>query len=83
MNITMNIDCSPEEARRLMGLPDLAPIHDLYLDKMRDVINAGGMTPDMVEQMLGQWGPMGEMGMNAWRQMLGQVSGQVSGKSGT
>jgi hypothetical protein len=74
MNITMNIDCTPEEARRFMGLPDMAPLHDLYLDKMKEAMT-NGITPDMLETMMRSWGPMGEMGMNTWRQMVDQMTG--------
>ena len=74
MNITMNIDCTPEEARRFMGLPDMAPIHDIYLDKLRDAMN-NGLTPDVLENMMRTWSPMGEAGMNAWRQMIEQMTG--------
>jgi hypothetical protein len=78
MNITMNIDCTPEEARRFMGLPDMAPIHDIYLDKLRDAMN-NGLTPDMLENMMRTWSPMGEAGMNAWRQMIEQMTGTGKG----
>jgi hypothetical protein len=27
MKITANVDCTPEEARRFLGLPDLTPVH--------------------------------------------------------
>ena len=74
MNVTVNIDCTPEEARRFMGLPDMTPIHDLYLDKMRQAMTEG-VTPDMLESMVKGWGPMGEMGMTAWRQMIEQMTG--------
>jgi hypothetical protein len=76
MNITMNIDCSPEEARRFMGLPDMTPIHDLYLDKMREAMT-NGMTPETLESMMRGWGPMGEMGMNAWQKMIEQMTGSA------
>ena len=79
MNITMNIDCTPEEARRFMGLPDMAPIHDLYLDKMKEAMTTG-ITPDMMENMMRSWAPMGEMGMNAWRQMVDQMTGSTAPK---
>ena len=74
MNVTVNIDCTPEEARRFMGLPDMAPIHDLYLDKVRQAMTEG-VTPDMLETMFKSWAPMGEMGMTAWRQMFDQMTG--------
>jgi len=31
--------------------------------------------------MMRSWGPMGEMGMNAWRQMLDQMTGSNPPKS--
>jgi hypothetical protein len=74
VNITMNIECTPEEARRLMGLPDMGPIHDLYLDRLREAMT-NGVSPEMVEQMVRTWMPMGEVGMNAWRQMVDQMTG--------
>jgi hypothetical protein len=74
MNITMNIECSPEEARRLMGLPDMGPIHDIYLDKFREALSSG-VSPEMFEQMVRTWAPMGEVGMTAWRQLIDQMTG--------
>ena len=79
MNITVNIDCSPEEARRLMGLPDMAPIHDVYLGKMKDMMSGGGISADMVEQLMRGWAPMGEAGMNAWKQIVDQLSRTTKG----
>lgn len=74
MNITMNIDCSPEEARRLMGLPDLTPLHNIYIDKMRETMSEG-LTPEAFEKMVRLWAPMGEAGVNAWRHMFEQITG--------
>lgn len=77
MNISMNIDCTPEEARRLMGLPDMAPIHDLYLCKMKETMTQG-LTPETLDQMIRTWAPMGEVGMNAWRQLIEQLTGAAT-----
>ena len=74
MKITMDIECTPEEARRLMGLPDMGPIHDIYLDKLKETMNQG-LTPETMDRMIRTWTPMGEAGMNAWRQMIEQVTG--------
>ena len=77
MKITMNVDCTPEEARRVMGLPDLTPLHDAYLEKMRRLIDEG-VTPDTMETMLRAWAPMGDAGMAMWRQLMDRMTG--SGK---
>ena len=35
MKVTVNIDCTPEEARAFLGLPDVKPIQDAMLDQMQ------------------------------------------------
>lgn len=74
MNITMNIECTPEEARRLMGLPDMAPIHDIYMDHLKKAFGQG-LSPELVEQMMRTWTPMGEVGFGVWKQLIDQMTG--------
>ena len=74
MKFNIEIDCTPEEARRLIGLPDLAPLHDIYLGRVKEMM-AKGITPDMVEAMVKNWVPMGESGLNLVQSMLGQFGG--------
>jgi methylated-DNA-[protein]-cysteine S-methyltransferase len=31
MKVKVEVDCTPEEARRFMGLPDLTPVHEAYV----------------------------------------------------
>lgn len=74
MKLTVDVDCTPEEARRFMGLPDMSGVHKIYLDKLKRGIDEG-ITPDMIESMMRAWAPMGEAGMTMWRQMLDQMGG--------
>ena len=74
MKITVDVDCTPEEARRFMGLPDLTPVHQAYVEKMQKVM-ADGLTPDGMMDMMKQWGPMSEAGMQMWKQMFSQMGG--------
>jgi len=69
MKINVEVDCTPEEARRFMGLPDLTPVHDRYLQMMMETVE-NGPRPEVVEQMMRSWAPMGEAGMNFWRKMI-------------
>ena len=32
MKVTVDVDCTPEEARRFLGLPDLTPVHQAYVE---------------------------------------------------
>ena len=74
MKITVDVDCTPEEARRFLGLPDLGPLHETYLAKMRSAIDQG-ITPETIQSMMQSWSPMGEAGLSLWRQMLDNMGG--------
>ncbi len=73
MKVTVDVDCTPEEARRFMGLPDMSAVHEAYIDKMKAMIEEG-VTPATLETMMKGWMPMGEAGMNMWRTMFDQIS---------
>jgi hypothetical protein len=79
MKITVDVDCTPEEARRFMGLPDLSSLHEIYLDKMKRTIDEG-VTPDMIGQLMQNWSPMGEASMSMWRQLFEQMAGGAAKK---
>ncbi|UUL81930.1 DUF6489 family protein [Sphingomonas sp. S1-29] len=69
MKINVEVDCTPEEARRAMGLPDFTPVHERYVAMMVDTVDKG-VSPEVLESMMRSWAPMGEAGMNFWRQMF-------------
>ncbi len=69
MKVTVDIDCTPEEARRFLGLPDLGPVHEAYLAKLQ-VLVGEGVTPDLATDMMKSWAPMGEAGMAMWTKLL-------------
>lgn len=77
MKINVEIDCTPEEARQVMGLPDLTPLHDVYLEQMRETMQ-NGVSPELIERMVKSWSPMGEAGMSLWRQMFEQATSPKS-----
>ena len=75
MKITMNIECSPEEARRFLGLPDVAPMQEEllreYQERMRD-----GMEKLDPETLMKSWisatgGGWEEMQKTFWSQFSG------------
>ena len=78
MKFNIEIDCTPEEARRLVGLPDLEPVHDIYLSRVKELM-ANGITPDMVQQMVKTWVPMGGGGLELIQSLLGQFGGGLMG----
>lgn len=76
MKFHIEVECTPEEARRLFGLPDMEPLHDAYLDKARELM-AGGVTPDTIEKMVKNWMPMGEAGLDLVQSLFGGIAGQA------
>jgi hypothetical protein len=73
MNVNVTVDCTPEEARRFMGLPDLSPVHQAYVDRMQKAVSEG-LTAENVTDMMKSWAPMGEAGMAMWKSMFEQMS---------
>jgi len=72
MKVTVDFDCTPEEARRMLGLPDLTSVHDAYLDKMRKAVTEG-VSPDYFLDVMKNWGPMSEGAFNLWKGLFEQA----------
>ena len=71
MKVKVDIECTPEEARRFMGLPDLSPVHEAYVETMRKGMTEG-ISPDVMSEMMKSWAPMGEAGLAMMTQMFKQ-----------
>ncbi|MBX6744658.1 MAG: DUF6489 family protein [Acetobacteraceae bacterium] len=57
MKVNIEIDCTPEEARRFFGLPDLRPMQDAVLAKLQQqMLDAVGTTSP--EALLKAWMPL-------------------------
>ena len=56
MKITVNSDCTPEEARAFLGLPDVKPMQEQLMRELQDrmVANIRSMAPD---EMMKTWLP--------------------------
>jgi hypothetical protein len=70
MKVTIEVDCTPEEARRFMGLPDLTPLHDRYLAMMQQSMDQATISPELVDTMMKGWAPVGEAGAAFWRRLF-------------
>lgn len=78
MKINVDVDCTPEEARRFLGLPDLTPVHEAYVARMAKAAGEG-LTAETAAEMMKSWGPMSDAGMAMWRSMLEGMSGRRDG----
>jgi hypothetical protein len=80
MKFNIEVDCTPEEVRRLIGLPDLSPVHAVYLDRMKETMTSG-LTPDMVEGMVRTWVPGSAAGLDFVKDLIGGLASGGSGSS--
>jgi hypothetical protein len=76
MKFTVEIDCTPEEARRFLGLPDVSKANEAYADAaMKAMQGAAGF--EQLQEYARQLAPMGQMGMKLFEQFL--ASGAAAG----
>jgi DnaJ-domain-containing protein 1 len=83
MKVNVTIDCTPEEARNFMGLPDLKPMQDRMMSEIEQRLRAGveSMNPD---SLVKTWLPASMQGIeqvqqiqNAfWQQLASIASGK-------
>ena len=80
MKVTVNVECSPEEARTFFGLPDLQPLHDVYLDRMKTAMTEGINAADW-QRMMQNWAPGIAGGFEQWQKLMMAGLGAAAGKS--
>ena len=83
MKIKFDIDCTPEEARAFLGLPDVAPMQRALMEEIGKRMSAGLEAMDP-EALMKTWMPLGVQGLEQaqkmfWAQM-GQAPGDDKGK---
>ncbi len=69
MKMNIEIDCSPEEARRLLGLPDVTPANEAYVENMTKMLK-GAPNLDQLQELGKQIAPMGQMGLQMFQQLI-------------
>jgi hypothetical protein len=80
MKIKIDIDCSPEEARAFLGLPDVAPMQGAILKDMEERMRQGLAAMDP-EQLMRTWLPVGVQGIEQAQKMFwSQFGGGGKGK---
>ena len=69
MKVHVEIECSPEEARRFMGLPDVTPLNDKLVEEMQSRMekNLALMSPDT---MMSSWMAVGTQAQDAFLKLM-------------
>jgi hypothetical protein len=69
MKVNLELDCTPEEARRLLGLPDVAAANEVYVERLTKAMQGVGSF-DQLQEMAKQIAPMGQLGLKMFQNML-------------
>lgn len=83
MKVTVNVDCTPEEARSFLGLPDVQPIQEAVMAQMQErLLNSlKSMDPEV---LLKTWGPMGLQNFEQMQKFFfSQFPGGLGGTTGS
>jgi len=94
MKINIEIDCTPEEARRFFGLPDVEPVQRRVMEALEKRLTEAVQNADSAA-LFDQWMPLTLKGIEQWqnfwtrfaaaatgRTMESPVTGQAGGTTG-
>ena len=69
MKVNIEIDCTPEEARSFLGLPDVSKANSLYVDNITKAMQ-GASNPDQMQQYAQALAPMGQVGLKLFQSFV-------------
>jgi phenylalanyl-tRNA synthetase beta subunit len=83
MKITIEVDCTPEEARSFMGLPDVSMANNVYVENLIAAMR-GVSDPSQLEQYASALAPMGQAGLKLFQSFVeGGMKMATGGGAGT
>ncbi len=69
MKVTIEIDCTPEEARQFMGLPDVSKANHFYADAVAKAMQGAGNL-DQLQEVAKGLAPMGQIGLKLFQDFM-------------
>lgn len=82
MKITIEIDCTPEEARSFMGLPDVSSANNVYVENLTKAMQ-GVSNPDQLQQYASALAPMGQVGLKLFQNFVESGMKAAAGSLGS
>lgn len=82
MKVHIEIDCTPDEARNFLGLPDVAKANEIYVDALAKAMQ-GVTSFDQLQDYAKAMAPMGQMGLKLFQQFMENGAAMAArGKAG-
>jgi hypothetical protein len=69
MKINIEIECTPEEARSFMGLPDVSAANNVYVENITKAMR-GVSSPDQLAEYAQALAPMGQVGLKLFQNFV-------------
>lgn len=78
MKVTVEVDCTPVEARTFLGLPDVTVLNDHVVEEMRKRFqaNAAMLQP---EELMKSWMAFGGQAKEQFMKLMGAATGSAMG----
>ena len=81
MKISFDIDCSPQEARRFLGLPDVTPVNEAFVEELTK--RAGDMAQEIdAGKLMEQWMSAGVQGVGDIQKAFMEQFAKAQGEGG-
>ncbi len=74
MKVNIDLDMTPEEARKMMGLPDLEPLQQAMVDKMQEHMEDYFASMTDPELMFSKLMPMGIQAMETYQNFYREMA---------
>lgn len=82
MKVNIEFDCTPDEARQFLGLPDVTKANEAYAEATAKLMRGAGSI-EQLQEFAKQLAPMGEMGLKLFQQfMTAGIAGAGKKKGG-
>ena len=69
MKVSVDVDCTPEEARRFLGLPDVTSLNAHLIEEMTKRLDAN-MSMLSPDELMKNWMVMGAGAQEQFRQLM-------------
>lgn len=69
MKVHVEVECSPEEARSFLGLPDVTKANDAFVEGLTKAMH-GAVGVDQLQEYATQLAPMGQLGLKLFQQFI-------------
>jgi len=79
MNVKIEIDCTPQEARAFLGLPDVEPLNSQLVAEMQKRMEAN-MAAMQPEEVMKAWTSFGMQATEQFRHLMTAAATGASGK---